>query len=619
MKKVKQVRVTDTFSGSIWVLLAGVSLITLYFNKSAYDPFNTPKLIILLITSGWLLGHIIDHYRNKSIKVKSRDFLYLAVSGIFLFFLSISLFFTDIFVIGLLGDTQRRNGFLSYFALTIILLFTALKINHFYVIRIIRVSILVGLILCGYGLLQITGNDFVQWNNPYNAMITTVGNPNFASSLLALMLLTALYAILIQSINKFYKIVGVVIIILGLVLIIDSQSRQGLLVAFFSIMFYSVIYFYFVLRKFRLAVIAISATLILFTILGMLQLGPLASVLYKGSVSVRGYYWRAAFEMIKDKPFTGVGLDRYGSFFKEYREVGYPLNYGFEITSSNAHNVYLQLFSTGGIFVGFSYLLLLILIFMIGLQNIKNSQGDFQKTNLLLLATWVGFQAQALISIDNIGISIWGWLFGGCILGLGRLPAGDTPIVVSRENQRTGKSSVKLFQPVISIGILIPVLFLSSNLHQIESNTNLTRGYTDPKNLQNKPIVYEYAQKVINNGLSDPFYKLIVSLSMVDMGFIAEAYNTIIILHNKDPRNLDFLLWLSNYERLNKNLDQEINYRTQMLSLDPWNADNYLELGRLYLQNKDYANMKQMKEKILSFAGNTDIGKRAQTELITIG
>jgi len=619
MKKVKPVKVTDTFSGSIWALVTGVSLITLYFNQRSYDPFNTPKLIILLITSGWLLGHVIDHYRNKSINVRSREFLYLAISGIFLFFLSISLFFTDIFVIGLLGDTQRRNGFLSYLALTIILLFTALKINYFYAIRIIKSSIFVGLILCGYGLLQITGNDFVKWNNPYNAMIATVGNPNFASSLLALMSLTALFATLIQSINKFYKVISVVIIILGLILIIDSQSRQGLLVAFFSIIFYLITYFYFVLKKFRLAVIAISASLILFTILGMLQMGPLTSLLYKGSVSVRGYYWRAAFEMIKDHPFTGVGLDRYGSFFKEYREVGYPLNYGFEITSSNAHNVFLQLFSTGGIFVGFSYLALLILIFMIGMQNLKNSQGDFQKINLLLLATWVGFQAQALISIDNIGISIWGWLFGGCILGLGRLSTKDASIAVSSEIQSKRKSSVKLFQPVISIGILIPVLFLSSNLYQIESNTYLTKGYTDPKNLQNKPIVYDYAQKVINNGLSDPFYKLIVSLSMVDMGFIEEAYNAIVTLHSKDPRNLDFLIWLSNYERVKKNLDQEINYRKQIISLDPWNADNYLELGRLYLQNKDYVSMGQMKQKILGFAADTDIGKRAQTELIAIG
>jgi O-antigen ligase len=619
MKKIKPVRVTDTSSGSIWALLAGASLITLYFNKTAYDPFNTPKLIILLITSGWLLGHIIDHYRNKSVRIRSRDFLYLTIPGIFLFFLSISLFFTDIFLIGLLGDTQRRNGFLSYLALTIILLFTALKINYFYVIRIIKVSILVGLILCGYGLLQITGNDFVQWNNPYNSMITTVGNPNFASSLLALMLLTALFAMFIQSINIIYKIVGVVIIILGLALIIDSQSRQGLLVAFFSIIFYLVTYFYFVLRRFRLALIAISASLILFTILGMLQMGPLSSVLYKGSVSVRGYYWRAAFEMIKDHPFSGVGLDRYGSFFKEYREVGYPLNYGFEITSSNAHNVFLQLFSTGGIFLGFSYLALLILIFMTGMQNLKNSQGDFQKINQLLLATWVGFQAQALISIDNIGISIWGWLFGGCILGLGRLSAGDTSVAMNRDIQSAGKSSVKLFQPAVSICVLIPVMFFSSNLHRIESQTYLTKAYADPSNLQNKPIVHNYAQKVINNRLSDPFYKLIVSLSMVDMGFIEEAHNSIVTLHNKDPRNLDVLHWLSDYERYNKNLDQEINYRTQIISLDPWNADNYLELGRLYLQNNNYVNMEQMKEKILSFAADTDTGKRAQAELTAIG
>ena len=106
---------------------------------------------------------------------------------------------------------------------------------------------------------------------------------------------------------------------------------------------------------------------------------------------------------------------------------------------------------------------------------------------------------------------------------------------------------------------------------------------------------------------------------MVDMGFIEEAYDSIVTLHNKDPRNLDILRWLSDYERYNKNLTQEINYRTQIISLDPWNAENYLELGRLYLQNKDYVSMEQMKEKISSFAADTDIGKQAQAELTASG
>jgi hypothetical protein len=39
----------------------------------------------------------------------------------------------------------------------------------------------------------------------------------------------------------------------------------------------------------------------------------------------------------------------------------------------------------------------------------------------------------------------------------------------------------------------------------------------------------------------------------------------------------------------------------------------------LYLQNKDYVSMEQMKEKISSFAADTDAGKRAQAELTAIG
>ena len=94
----------------------------------------------------------------------------------------------------------------------------------------------------------------------------------------------------------------------------------------------------------------------------MLQIGPLAQYLYKDSVSVRGFYWRAGMKMFWENPLFGVGLDRYGAYFKEFREVNYPLRYGYEITSSNAHNTLIQIFATGGVMVGISYLCVLILI-----------------------------------------------------------------------------------------------------------------------------------------------------------------------------------------------------------------------------------------------------------------
>ena len=115
---------------------------------------------------------------------------------------------------------------------------------------------------------------------------------------------------------------------------------------------------------------AMAAALAIF---GMLQKGPLTGLLYKPSVSVRGYYWNAAIEMFKSNPLTGVGFDSYGYYFKEFRSIEYPLRYGFELTSSNAHNTFLQLFATGGFFLGISYLTLVISTLLVGLKLVKKS------------------------------------------------------------------------------------------------------------------------------------------------------------------------------------------------------------------------------------------------------
>jgi O-antigen ligase len=179
----------------------------------------------------------------------------------------------------------------------------------------------------------------------------------------------------------------------------------------------------------------ILTTSAVFALLGMLQKGPLTSLLYKDSVSVRGYYWRAGIEMFKDSPLTGIGVDRYGTYFKEFREVGYPLKYGYEITSSNAHNTFIQLFATAGVFVGIFYLMLMALIFYSGVSLIKQINLEDKKIVLGLLSTWIGFQAQSLISIDNIGISIWGWLLGGSILALKFSLSGN--LIINHENKHS--------------------------------------------------------------------------------------------------------------------------------------------------------------------------------------
>ena len=101
MNNSAKVKENSTFSGSIWFLIFGLAAVTLYFNTKANDPFNTPKLILLLILSGWLLGHVFNHYHKRNFQVSKKEFIYLSIPTLFLLAQSYALFFTDIFVVGL--------------------------------------------------------------------------------------------------------------------------------------------------------------------------------------------------------------------------------------------------------------------------------------------------------------------------------------------------------------------------------------------------------------------------------------------------------------------------------------------------------------------------------------
>ena len=346
MSKNNKQKLVDKSSNSVWFLLWSVAAVTLFLNTDFYDPFNSAKLILLLLVDGWILGHLINSYKENPIYRKSQDFNIAVIVISFLLFLLASTIKTDVFMVALLGETQRRNGFLAYFGLSIIFLYASRSINFSNVLRVYKIGLLTGLVLSTYGLIQISGKDFIKWNNPYNSMISTLGNPNFASALLAVLSLLALYGIFLTELSIIYKLLSIIYIFSALIAIISSDSRQGLLTIFFSLLFYLSIYSYLKNKKIGILVTTLSLLGSVLALLGMLQKGPLESLLYKGSVSVRGYYWRAGIEMFKNSPLTGVGVDRYGANFKDFREVGYPLNYGFEITSSNAHNTIIQLFAT---------------------------------------------------------------------------------------------------------------------------------------------------------------------------------------------------------------------------------------------------------------------------------
>jgi hypothetical protein len=59
------------------------------------------------------------------------------------------------------------------------------------------------------------------------------------------------------------------------------------------------------------------------------------------------------------------------------------------------------------------------LMFLVGISAIKvlKRQTSFNPVFAGLLGGWVAFQSQSIISINQIGLAIWGWVLSGLIIG----------------------------------------------------------------------------------------------------------------------------------------------------------------------------------------------------------
>lgn len=615
MKKVTQLSKSTEVSPVRWIL-GGLAVITLYFQTNLADPFNSPKLWILLIVAAWLVGYIIS-FRNIILASKELKLTFYFLS-IFIFFSLLATIFTDFKYIAFFGDTQRRNGFTAYISLATILLAASMFIRLFNIKRLYMVAFFIATVSAIYAFMQTNGKDFVNWNNPYNSIIGTVGNPNFAAAVMAVMGVIMFATIFIKEFAIYFRLYAAILAMALLGLIYKSNARQGFLAYILGVGIFLIIWLYGKNR--RLAILSAGSGILVFVlaVLGMLQIGPLEKFLYKPSVSVRGYYWRAGFEMVKHHPLFGIGMDRYGAYFKQYREVGYPLSYGFDITSSNAHNTFIQLFATGGIFLGASYLLLNAYIFRRAIAGLKNLTGN---DRLLLAGTfsaWLAFHAQSLVSIDNIGISIWGWVLGGSIIGISissNTSAGD-----DRKFFIGKLSEINISRAITSATFLVVPIVLISFLYRGEVNTyNAKQGF-DLQNPSAQVIFKDFQLKVINSRLNDPNYKLSSAMSLVQNGFADEGLLLVKEINLNDPRNLDALNALAlTSEQLNK-ISDAIIYREKMAKLDPWNAVNYLALGKDYKAQGDLVKSKEMLDKILSFStGNigSPIAEQAKTELVS--
>jgi len=592
-------------------LIIFASFITIYFNTNLQDPFNSPKMWIIMCVAGWLLAYLIPIDLFNRILRKN---ISISKANLFVIFFIISMFLstimTDVKYVALFGTEGRRLGFLTYLSLSLIMIafikyYSSTSVKLYYSIFVLS------LLLLGYGYLQSLGQDFIKWNNPYNSIILTFGNPNFASAMLSILAAILVGASFDVGVKIQVKILMIFTAILMLVIIKNSNSRQGLIAFFIAFLFQICFYLYFKKKIIGRIFLAVAAFIFGLIIMAMLQVGPLVDLIYKKSVSIRGYYWRAAIEMFKSNPLFGVGIDRYGEYFKQYRESSYALTYGFEITSNNAHSVPLQLLATGGIFVGLSYLVLTLYIFYAGIKLILDIDTEHRNHIVAVFSGWIAFQAQSVISIDNIGLTIWGWILGGVILGCYQNRANliEKDLLISREKI---SMSENLVRQLTSYLIVVTIVTLCSYPYRGETLALNNRSVYNPAVENNRIQTQKFGLEMVGLKLIDPNYRYWSANYLITSGYEDLGFKVLDNLITSDPRNLNYLNAKAGFLEQRKEYVEAIGLRIKIEQYDPWNARNILNLGRNYKFIENYPAASAALSRIMNFTPDSPISIEAK-------
>ena len=595
-------------------------ILCLYFNTSYADPFNAAKFSLLMILTSLIFGPMLDAYRLENYRVIRSEKVFLISIGTFILSMFLVAIFSKYKLIAFLGESQRKNGFITYLCLAIILIYVSRKIEFTNILSLYRIIQILTFSLCIYGFAQHFGYDFVKWNNPHNAIILTQGNPNFASSCLGMLASISLLLIFLDTSSITWKLVSVINSISSVLLMIWSGSRQGLIVFLFSIGFYIVIYFIKHKPKYKHIISLVSIGSILLVILGMLQKGPLSEIIYKGSLSARGYYWRSGIEMFKDNLITGVGLDRFAYFFKQYREIGYVNTYGYDINTSDAHSVFIQLFSTGGLFVGLSYLFFTLAVFVLGIKSLQKLEDQEFKILLVAISGWLGYQSQSLISINNIGTAIWGWYLSGIIIGLSILVKKKTNVADNKSMKISVKSkNLNVYPVLVSILVLVPTLILSVLINRSEHAVFMNRGYSEINPApQFSSVAIASSNTVISNPISENYYKLSAGRVLVNFSKFEEGFKAIENLIDTDPNIQAALEYMASARTFDGSYTQARKYRLQIMKIDPFNAPNLLSLVEVNLKLGNLSEAQDISGRLAAIFPNSEQSIKSQELLKTL-
>ena len=379
-----------------------------------YEIVNLSKFLLLCSITSLVIFNI-NWKLNKS-TTKEKIFYILAISMFFWMSLSIPFSNTPL-TEQLFGVFGRFTGLITYLCLILCSIYAFQRSSKQFAKTMLKGLIFVGAIEIAYVEIQFFGVDPVNWSNKNKWIVGTMGNPDYLSAFLAFILIASFAQIISQKSLK-NKLSLSILCALGLHCLVEVGATQGFVILFasLSIMFLIVIIRSQVLIIYKLISILIFLSISTFIFAATLNVGPFRNFIYESSISRRGQLWTIALRMIRNSPIFGFGMDSYSHEYRVFRSPEIVKATGFNRVSNSSHNIFLDLGVNAGIPLILLYSIFIIFIAVVTLKTIIKSK-QLDSTFLTLFGLWLAFNFQSLISVNVIGLSIWGFIVSGALLG----------------------------------------------------------------------------------------------------------------------------------------------------------------------------------------------------------
>jgi O-antigen ligase len=405
-------------------LAALAPLVAVLFWSRTADPVNVPKSTLAAVVAVLLVVvSVIRAAATRRLTVPVTASAWAAAA--FATALLVATVSSDVPGASVAGTLGRSDGLILYGACVVLFLVGLRVFDAMAVRRLLMGVLLGGLFSVLYGLLQHFGGDPINWADiGLSPIIGAFGNPDFESGYLGIVVPVAAWGALSRVWPLAWRIASACLLVSCLVVAELSSSNQGVLAGGAGLV---IVLVALLLERggrwTRPGLLAIAAAALVVVALAAAGIaggvGPGQRLTSAGSLTARKWYWGSAVEMWRQHPVTGVGLDRYGAYYRSVRpgSAAAANNY-----SDAAHSVPLHMLATGGLLLALSYLAVCLLVAWALVVGLRRLAGEVRLLVGGVGGAWVAYQVQALVSIDEPALAVTHWLLAAAVVATATPP-----------------------------------------------------------------------------------------------------------------------------------------------------------------------------------------------------